>query len=140
MRFCAAITALALIAAAPAAAQNGTLGVGSPVGAEEYARLTLQYSTLPLTPDEVRAIGQRARSSEEVTLRDVSLTVGHGELVAIIGGSGSGKTTLLDAMSGLRPPSSGTVAPGTGASVSRQACPTRTISPVCSQSLWPAHS
>jgi ABC-type multidrug transport system ATPase subunit len=58
---------------------------------------------------EVRAIGQRARSSEDVTLRDVSLTVGHGELVAIIGGSGSGKTTLLDAMSGLRPPSSGTV-------------------------------
>jgi ABC-type multidrug transport system ATPase subunit len=63
---------------------------------------------------EVRAIGQRARSSEEVTLRDVSLTVGHGELMAIIGGSGSGKTTLLDAMSGLRPPSSGTVARSTG--------------------------
>ena len=62
---------------------------------------------------EVRAIGQQARSSEEVTLRDVSLTVGHGELVAIIGGSGSGKTTLLDAMSGLRPPSSGTVARST---------------------------
>ena len=59
---------------------------------------------------EVRAIGQLARSSEEVTLRDVSLTIGHGELMAIIGGSGSGKTTLLDAMSGLRPPSSGTVA------------------------------
>jgi ABC-type multidrug transport system ATPase subunit len=63
---------------------------------------------------EVRAIGQRARSSKEVTLRDVSLTVGHGELVAIIGGSGSGKTTLLDAMSGLRPPSSGTVDRSTG--------------------------
>jgi ABC-type multidrug transport system ATPase subunit len=63
---------------------------------------------------EVRAIGQRARSSEEVTLRDVSLTVGHGELMAIIGGSGSGKTTLLDAMSGLRPPSSGMVARSTG--------------------------
>jgi ABC transport system ATP-binding/permease protein len=63
---------------------------------------------------EVRAIGQRARSSEEVTLRDVSLTVGHGELMAIIGGSGSGKTTLLDAMSGLRPPSSGTVSRSTG--------------------------
>jgi ABC transport system ATP-binding/permease protein len=63
---------------------------------------------------EVRAIGQRARSSEDVTLRDVSLTVGHGELVAIIGGSGSGKTTLLDAMSGLRPPSSGTVDRSTG--------------------------
>ena len=58
---------------------------------------------------EVRAIGQQARSSKEVTLRDVSLTVSHGELVAVIGGSGSGKTTLLDAMSGLRPPSSGAV-------------------------------
>ena len=30
--------------------------------------------------------------------------------MAIIGGRGSGKTTLLDAMSGLRPPTSGTVA------------------------------
>src|SRR6204780_5418933 len=72
---------------------------------------------------EVRAIGQRARSSEEVTLRDVSLTVGHGELMAIIGGSGSGKTTLLDAMSGLRPPSSGTVlrSPGWSARAGRYA-------------------
>src|SRR3984885_12702882 len=70
---------------------------------------------------EVRAIGQRARSSEEVTLRDVSLTIGHGELMAIIGGSGSGKTTLLDAMSGLRPPSSGTVARSTGGSAHARA-------------------
>jgi len=57
---------------------------------------------------EVRAIGQRTRSGE-VTLHDISLTAGRGELVAIIGGSGSGKTTLLDAMSGSRPPSSGSV-------------------------------
>jgi ABC-type multidrug transport system ATPase subunit len=57
---------------------------------------------------EVRAIGQRTRSGN-VTLRDVSLAICHGELVAIIGGSGSGKTTLLDAMSGLRPPAVGTV-------------------------------
>jgi len=57
---------------------------------------------------EVRAIGHRARF-RGATLRDVSLTVRHGELVAIVGDSGSGKTTLLDAMSGLRAPSSGTV-------------------------------
>lgn len=57
---------------------------------------------------EARAITQRTHAGE-VTLRDVSLAVGHGELVAIIGGSGSGKTTLLDAMSGLRPPAAGTV-------------------------------
>ncbi len=71
---------------------------------------------------EVRAIGQQARSSKEVTLRDVSLTLGNGELMAIIGGSGSGKTTLLDAISGLRPPSSGTVVRSTAGPVRAGRC------------------
>jgi ABC-type multidrug transport system ATPase subunit len=57
---------------------------------------------------EVQAIGQKVRSGD-VILRDVSLAVDHGELTAIIGVSGSGKTTLLDTMSGLRPPSGGSV-------------------------------
>lgn len=57
---------------------------------------------------EVRALAQRARSGA-VTLTDVSLAIGSGELVAIIGASGSGKTTLLDTMCGLRPPAAGTV-------------------------------
>jgi ABC-type multidrug transport system ATPase subunit len=57
---------------------------------------------------EAQAIGQRAHSGD-VTLHDISLTIGYRELVAIIGGSGSGKTTLLDALSGLRPPASGMV-------------------------------
>jgi ABC-type multidrug transport system ATPase subunit len=58
---------------------------------------------------EVRALAQQARSGT-ATLRDVSLTIGSGELVAIIGASGSGKTTLLDTMCGLRSPAAGTVA------------------------------
>jgi ABC transport system ATP-binding/permease protein len=57
---------------------------------------------------EARAVTHRTRAGK-VTVRDISLTVGQGELVAIIGGGGSGKTTLLDALSGLRPPTSGTV-------------------------------
>jgi ABC-type multidrug transport system ATPase subunit/ABC-type multidrug transport system permease subunit len=57
---------------------------------------------------EARAVGQRAPSGA-VLLRDVSLTISPGELVAIIGGSGAGKTTLLDTMCGLRPPATGTV-------------------------------
>jgi len=57
---------------------------------------------------EARAVSYRTRAGD-ITLRDVSLTVGQGELVAIIGSSGSGKATLLGAMSGLRAPTSGTV-------------------------------
>jgi ABC-type multidrug transport system ATPase subunit len=57
---------------------------------------------------EVRALAQQAKSGV-VMLHDVSLDIGAGELVAIIGGSGSGKTTLLDTMCGLRPPVAGAV-------------------------------
>lgn len=57
---------------------------------------------------EARAVNCRTRAGE-VTVRDVSLTVGQGELAALIGNSGSGKATLLRAMSGLRVPASGTV-------------------------------
>jgi branched-chain amino acid transport system ATP-binding protein len=37
-------------------------------------------------------------------LRDVSLTVAKGELLALLGRNGMGKTTLLRAIAGLRPP------------------------------------
>jgi len=57
---------------------------------------------------DVRAVSQRVRSGE-YTLRDVSLTVGRGELVSIIGGSGTGKTTLLNTMCGLQLPAEGEV-------------------------------
>ena len=42
-------------------------------------------------------------------LKDVSLMINDGEMVAIIGKSGAGKTTLLSILSGLTKPSSGTI-------------------------------
>src|SRR4030042_4564225 len=42
-------------------------------------------------------------------LWDVSLSVGPGEIVAIIGANGSGKSTLLDTISGLVHPARGSI-------------------------------
>ncbi len=42
-------------------------------------------------------------------LRDVSLEVGEGEVVAVIGANGAGKTTLARTISGLHAPSSGRI-------------------------------
>ena len=42
-------------------------------------------------------------------LKDIDLTIGNGELVAVIGPNGSGKTTLLRAISKVVKPSSGSI-------------------------------
>jgi branched-chain amino acid transport system ATP-binding protein len=45
--------------------------------------------------------GVEARYGPVQALHGVSLTVGEGEIVAVLGGNGAGKTTTLRAVSGL---------------------------------------
>jgi ABC-2 type transport system ATP-binding protein len=51
----------------------------------------------------------RPRVEEFWALRDVSLTVGRGEAVGLVGRNGSGKSTLLKLIAGIHRPSSGRV-------------------------------
>src|SRR5258706_5255578 len=56
---------------------------------------------------DVRKISKRFGTF--VALRDVSLRIESGELMALLGPSGSGKTTLLRIIAGLDLPDSGTI-------------------------------
>ncbi len=94
---------------------------------------TLGLDPLPLTVDEAKAMladlplraapaghatpgdylirveGLTVAYGEHVALRDVSLSLREGEVVALIGPNGSGKTTLFRALAGLTRPVSGAV-------------------------------
>ena len=56
---------------------------------------------------KLTAVGKRF--GERVLLHDISLAVGAGEYVAIVGESGIGKSTLLNIIAGLEPPDAGEV-------------------------------
>lgn len=64
----------------------------------------------------MQAVSFHYPESDVAALQDVDLTVGVGEIVALVGASGAGKSTVLRLLTGLYPPTSGTITWG-GATV-----------------------
>ena len=60
-------------------------------------------------PDLLRLMHLRKSFDDTLVLDDVSLSVGQGEVVALIGPSGSGKSTLLRSVNLLEVPDDGTI-------------------------------
>ena len=72
--------------------------------------MTLSSTTILNAPDVLLQVNQLSRNFGGLAaLREVSFSVGRGEIVGLIGPNGAGKTTAFNVISGTMPPSSGTV-------------------------------
>ncbi|MBX3611669.1 MAG: ABC transporter ATP-binding protein [Hydrogenophaga sp.] len=58
-------------------------------------------------PGPYRAEGIGFNYGDRQVLQDATISIGQGEVVAVVGPSGAGKSTLLDLLAGLMPPDSG---------------------------------
>ncbi len=70
----------------------------------------MQSPALALTGVSCTFVSQGAPGQRYTAVQDVTLTVGAGEFVSVVGPTGCGKSTLLNVAAGLLAPSSGSVA------------------------------
>ena len=88
-------------------------------GREWLHRYAREHTLRPLEPECIPQAGETAMELKNVwfrygkntpdVLRNLSLTVRHGELLTILGGNGTGKSTLLSVLNGVNQPYSGKV-------------------------------
>ena len=78
----------------------GKEGLGSPAGAMDP--VPIPPTDLPSTPPTLSVSGLSVSLGGQPVLRDLSLSVAGGQVVALVGRNGVGKTTLLRALAGLQ--------------------------------------
>jgi ATP-binding cassette subfamily C protein len=87
--------------------------VSAETGELDAAKLSLGFgesTALDFRHDlRVESVSFRYAGAPDVALKNVSLTVGCGQTVAVVGPSGAGKTTLVDVILGLLRPTGGEV-------------------------------
>ncbi len=78
---------------------------------DRYVEATDQPTTVTVPFSEIRfdRVGFTYPSRTEPSLHDISLSLRHGEVVALVGENGSGKTTLTKLLAGLYRPTTGTI-------------------------------
>ena len=86
------------------------VAVERPVSAERPAAARVERDPAPpFARIDLRDVGFTYPSRHEPSLQDITLSLEHGEVIALVGENGSGKTTLTKLLAGLYRPSSGSV-------------------------------
>ena len=82
------------------------------MNAVEFERVSKSYPIYEAPGDRLRELltfGRRSFHREFLAVRDLSFSIGRGEVFCIVGENGSGKSTTLQLMAGIMRPSSGDV-------------------------------
>ena len=79
------------------------------IEARNVSKVFQRHTGRRLVREQIRDIFRRPKHDTFYAVRNVSLTVEHGEGVALIGANGAGKSTMLSLIAGLAKPDEGSI-------------------------------